>query len=70
MNSQIYLAISGLIFGIVAVFHLLRIVKSWGLVLGTWSVPMVASWVGLVFPALLCVWAFTLMRASRPDVLY
>ena len=69
MNTRIYLAISGLIFGVVAVFHLLRIVKGWALVLGTWSVPMGVSWLGLVIPALLCVLAFTLMRASRPNVL-
>jgi len=65
MSARIYLVISGAIFGIVAVFHLLRVVNSWGLVLGAWSVPMWVSWLGAVFPAILCIWALGLASRMR-----
>ena len=44
MSARTYLVISGAIFGTVAVLHLLRIVNSWSLELGAWSVPMWVSW--------------------------
>jgi len=44
MTTRTYLVISGTIFGIVSIFHLLRVVNSWVLVLGEWSVPMWVSW--------------------------
>ena len=40
MNSRVYLILSGSIFGIIAVLHLLRVVNGWDLVLGPWSVPV------------------------------
>ena len=63
MSPRAYLVISGTIFGIVAILHLLRVVNGWAFVLGPWSIPMSASWFGTLVPALLCVWALRL--ASR-----
>jgi len=60
MSTRVYLLISGIIFGLVAVAHLLRVVNRWELVLGPWSLPMWVSWLGTVVPALLCIWAFRL----------
>jgi hypothetical protein len=65
MSSRCYLAISGVIFGIVAVLHLLRVVNGWALVLGPWSAPMWVSWLGIVVPAILCIWAIRLATRSR-----
>jgi hypothetical protein len=57
MNIRAYSFVSGVIFGIVAIFHLLRIVNGWELVVGPYSAPMWMSWLGTVVPALLCIWA-------------
>lgn len=57
-----YLFISGMIFGLVAVVHLLRLVNHWPLVLGSWSAPMSMSVVGLMIGGCLSIWAFRLMR--------
>jgi hypothetical protein len=62
MNTRPYLLISGTIFGVVAVFHLLRVLTGWSLDFGSWSVPMWISWLGTVGPAALSVWAFRLAR--------
>jgi len=65
MNARAYLIISGTIFGIVAVFHLLRVVTSCDLVLGTWAAPMWVSWLGTLVPAVLCIWALRLASHMR-----
>lgn len=69
MQSRSYLAISGIIFGLVAIFHLLRLLKGWDLVLGTWSAPMLVSWLGVIFPAFLCGWALVLLKKQGHNVL-
>ena len=65
MNSRTYLVISGTVFGIVAVLHLLRVANGWAMVLGPWSTPMWVSWLGTIVPAVLCVWAFRLASQTR-----
>ena len=65
MNHRTYVRISGTIFGIVAILHLLRVVNGWPLELGPRSVPMWISWCGTIGPAILCVWAFRLASRSR-----
>jgi hypothetical protein len=61
-----YLGVSGAIFGIVALLHLLRLALDWPARIGTWSVPMWVSWAALLLAGGLCVWAFRLLGASRP----
>ncbi len=65
MSSRTYLVISGTVFGIVAVLHLLRVVNGWAVVVGSWSAPMWVSWLGTLVPAVLCVWAFRLASRIR-----
>lgn len=65
MNIRTYVAVSGTVFGIVAVLHLLRVVNGWTVVVGPWSAPMEVSWFGAIFPAVLCVWAFRLASRTR-----
>lgn len=60
MTARIYLLISGTIFGLAAIFHVLRVVIGWTLTLHTWSVPMWVSWLGTILPAVLCIWALGL----------
>jgi hypothetical protein len=61
-----YLGVSGAIFGMVAVLHVIRLLLDWPARIGTWSVPMWVSWAALLLAAGLCVWAFRLLDASRP----
>jgi len=64
-NARTYVVISAVIFGLVAVIHLLRAVNGWTFEVGPVSVPVGASWVGFVVTGSLCVWAIRLVR-SRP----
>ena len=53
-----YCVISGILFTLVAVAHLLRIVYGWPVLIGDYGAPMWMSWVGLIIPGGLAVWAF------------
>ncbi len=57
MTTRAYLIVSGLLFGLVAVLHLLRVANGWAFELGPWSLPMSFSWLGALIPGLLCAWA-------------
>lgn len=48
-----FLTLAGLIFLIVCALHLLRLVFSWNLALGTFEVPLWLSWVGAIVTAYL-----------------
>ena len=56
--SNSYAAVSALIFAVVALGHLLRILKQLTVQIGALAVPMSVSWVGLVIAALLSIWGF------------
>ena len=58
-----YLQISGTLFGLIALGHLLRLFRHWPVDLAGHMVPLWASWVGLVLAGGLSVWALRLMRA-------
>jgi ABC-type lipoprotein release transport system permease subunit len=60
MCLHAYLLISGIIFGLVAILHLVRLVRQLPAQLGSKVLPMWISWGGLVFATVLCVWAFVL----------
>ena len=62
MSSKVYFVVSGTIFGLVAVAHLLRVVYQVPVRFGDWAFPMWASWGGFVVAGALCVWAFRLLR--------
>jgi len=48
MDQKTFSLIAGLIFAVVALFHLVRILAEWNLVIGDWSVPKSVSWVALM----------------------
>jgi len=64
MSSHSYFLISGLLFTLVAIAHLLRLVLGMPVQVEGVAVPMAVSWVGFVVPAVLAYWAFRLNRAS------
>lgn len=61
-----YLGISGAIFGLIALLHVLRLALDWPAQIGSWTVPFWISWVAILLSGGLCVWAFRLVLASRP----
>ena len=65
MNKKIYFLISGLVFAIVAVVHLLRIINQFQVVIGTWSAPMVVSGIGFIAAGILSYCGFTLMCKEK-----
>ena len=56
-----YLAISGGIFCLVALLHLMRIVFHVPVQIGAWSAPFWISWVGFAVTSGLCIWALRLI---------
>ena len=60
-TNQVYLGISAAIFGIVALIHLFRALNNWAFTLGTFSIPISASWIGFVVTAAMCAWAIRLI---------
>ena len=62
MGVKEYCLVSGILFAMVALAHLLRIVFGMAVQVDEVDVPMLFSWVGLVVPAGLAFWAFRLGR--------
>ena len=56
--ANYYSVVSALIFSLVALGHLLRIIKRWEVQAGPLVVSMSVSWVGFVVAALLAIWGF------------
>lgn len=61
-----YLAISGTLFGLIALGHLLRLLLHWPAEINGHIVPAWISAVGLIVAASLGLWAVRLMRGLRP----
>lgn len=62
MEHKKYCAVSGTLFSLVALAHLLRLIYGMPIHVGEYMVPMVVSWGGLIVPAALAFWAFRLIR--------
>ena len=52
------LMVSGVIFSLIALLHLLRLVMGWGMLIGTFAVPLWWSGAGLIIFGLLAGWMF------------
>src|SRR5262245_9499635 len=48
MDAKTFSLVAGVIFAVVALFHLVRISAQWNLIIGDWSVPKSVSWVALI----------------------
>ena len=64
MKQKTYLKVSGLIFTVVAIFHLLRLVLGigWDINVAGWNVPGWFSLVGLAVAGYLAYAAYKLMK--------
>src|SRR4029450_11402770 len=65
MNSRPFLLVCGTIFFLVGLLHLVRALRLWPVVIGTWAVPIWVSYLGLAVAWLMGVLADGLSR--RPD---
>lgn len=48
MNQKTFTIIASAIFGVVALFPVLRVLFGWPAIVGGWTVPMWLSWIGLI----------------------
>jgi len=48
MDAKTFSLMAGVIFAVVALFHLVRIFVQWTVVIGDWSVPKSVSWIALI----------------------
>lgn len=62
VSLRLYLGLSGAVFFLVGVLHLLRLLNQWQVVVGTHAVPPALSWVGLPVATGYAVWALYLLR--------
>ena len=65
MAFRQYCLVSGILFCLVALAHLLRILYDIPVLVDEYVVPMVLSWIGFAVPAALAFWAFRLTRSQR-----
>lgn len=63
MTHKPYCVVSGALFSLVALAHLVRLVYGWHIQADDLTVPMWVSWGGFVVPAMLAIWGFRV--ASR-----
>ena len=56
-----YVLISGAIFGVVALVHVVRLLLDWPAQVAGWVVPIWISWIAIFAAGALCVWAFRLV---------
>ncbi len=63
MSTNTYLKVSGTVFILVAIVHLLRVINDWGVMVNAMPVPMWASWIALIAGSYLSLTAFK--AASR-----
>ena len=59
---KLYLAVSGAVFLLVALFHLFRLIYHWPIVVGETTIPQFLSHVGFPVSSGYAVWAFWLLR--------
>ncbi len=62
MGHKNYCVVSGGLFLLVALAHLLRIVYGMSIQIDDFAVPMFASWIAFIVPAGLAFWAFRITR--------
>jgi hypothetical protein len=68
MDQKTFSILAGIIFAVVALFHLVRIYMGWSVEIEDWSVPMWLSWIGLVVAGGLAFFGFRLAaRDARWD---
>ncbi len=58
MHRKTYCMVAGIIFTLVALFHLVRIYMEWPVMIGDWSAPKSVSWTVLIVAGGLALFGF------------
>ena len=64
MNPKTFSIAAGVIFAVVALFHLVRIYMGCPVIIGDWSVPMWLSWIGLIIAGGLAFFGLSLAASE------
>ena len=64
MSQRTFSLVAGVVFGLIALAHVLRIVFGWSLTIQDFSVPMWASWIAIVVTGYLAYEGFRLAKKS------
>jgi hypothetical protein len=64
MDHKKYCLVSGTLFSLVALAHLLRILFGMAVQVDAYAVPIELSWIGLIVPGALAIWAFRIGLAK------
>ena len=62
MKQRGFNKLTGVIFAVIAVLHLLRVIYSWDAQIGTFAIPIWLSWIALVVSGFLSYTAFNLSK--------
>ena len=65
MKQKTYFIIASIIFGIVAILHLLRAINDLPLIIGIWEAPIWLSWVAFIIAGLMSYFGFKLMSKKK-----
>ena len=61
-----YIQISGVVFGVIALAHVVRLLLDWPAQVAGWAVPTWISWIAMFAAGALCVWAFRVAGRAPP----
>ncbi len=64
-SKNLWLRIAGTIFGVVAIFHLLRILTTVPVLVDGWLIPVWFNWIGLVATGFLCIWLWWISGSGK-----
>ena len=62
MTQRTYIQITGILFGLIALLHIVRLINGWPAVIGVWTMPLWLSAVGIAVAGFL---AWSAWRLSR-----
>ncbi len=68
MALKLYLIVSGVVFLLVAMFHLFRLIHGWSVLVGSYDVPFVLSYVGFPVSTGYVAWASWLLFRRKSAV--
>jgi len=64
-TMRMYIQVTGAVFGVMALVHVIRLILNWPAQVAGWVVPIWLSWVAILVAGALCVWAFRLVGRTR-----
>jgi hypothetical protein len=67
MKTSPYVAVSGTMFGVMAIAHIVRLMFGWPVRVADQAIPVWFSAVGLVLAGALCLWALRVLSSSGRD---